>query len=65
MLLDNVRYYHAKRLKPTLERYKHRIELIFLPPYSPDLNPVERLWWLMRKKNNPQQMGKINGKKNR
>jgi len=49
MVLDNVRYHHAKRLKPILERYKHRIEFIFLPPYSPDLNPVERIWWLMRK----------------
>jgi len=37
-------------LKPVLERYKHKIELIFLPPYSPDLNPVERVWWLMRKR---------------
>jgi putative transposase len=49
MVLDNVRYHHAKRLKPILARYNHRIELIFLPPYSPDLNPVERVWWLMRK----------------
>jgi transposase len=25
------------------------IELIYLPPYSPELNPVERLWqWLKR-----------------
>jgi len=30
-------------------KIKHRIELIFLPSYSPDLNPVERVWWLMRK----------------
>lgn len=50
MILDNVRYHHAKRLKPILERYKHRIELIFLPAYSPDLNPMERIWWYMRKK---------------
>jgi putative transposase len=49
MVLDNVRFHHAKRLKPILEKYKHRIEFIFLPPYSPDLNPVERIWWLMRK----------------
>ena len=49
MVLDNVRFHHAKRLKPILERYKHRIEPVFLPPYSPDLNPVERVWWLMRK----------------
>jgi putative transposase len=50
MVLDNVRFHHAKRLKPILEKYKHKIELFFLPSYSPDLNPVERVWWLMRKK---------------
>ena len=50
MVLDNVPYHHAKRLKPILERYKHRIELVYLPPYSPDLNPIERVWWYMRKK---------------
>jgi transposase len=32
------------------ERYCHRIALIFLPPYSPDLNPTERICWYMRKK---------------
>lgn len=50
MVLDNVRYHHAKRLKLFLEKNKHRIEFIFLPPYSPDLNPMERVWWYMRKK---------------
>jgi len=50
MVLDNVPYHHAVRLKPILERYKHRIELVYLPPYSPDLNPIERVWWYMRKK---------------
>ena len=50
MVLDNVPYHHAKRLKSILERYKHRLELAYLPPYSPDLNPIERVWWYMRKK---------------
>jgi transposase len=50
MVVDNVRYHHANRLKPILEKYKNRIELTFLPPYSPDLNPIERIWWYMRKK---------------
>ncbi|MDR2057385.1 MAG: IS630 family transposase [Dysgonamonadaceae bacterium] len=49
MVLDNVRFHHAKRLKPVLERYRESIELIFLPSYSPDLNPIERVWWLIRK----------------
>jgi putative transposase len=50
MVVDNVKYHHAKRLKPILEKYKNRIELVYLPAYSPDLNPVERIWWYMRKK---------------
>ena len=50
MVVDNVRYHHAKRLKPILEKYKNKLELIYLPAYSPDLNPVERIWWYMRKK---------------
>lgn len=50
MILDNVRYHHAKMLKPFLDKNKDRIELFFLPPYSPDLNPMERIWWYMRKK---------------
>lgn len=50
MILDNVRYHHAKLLIPFLEHNKDRIELFFLPAYSPDLNPMERIWWYMRKK---------------
>ena len=50
MVLDNVSYHHAKRLKPILKKYKERIELVYLPAYSPDLNPIERVWWYMRKK---------------
>lgn len=50
MVVDNVRYHHAKRLKPILEKYKDKIELVYLPAYSPDLNPIERIWWYMRKK---------------
>lgn len=50
MVLDNVRYHHAKRLNKFLTNHKEKIELLFLPPYSPDFNPMERIWWFMRKK---------------
>ena len=46
--VDNVRYHHAKKLKPFLEAHSE-LEICFLPAYSPDLNPVERVWWYMRK----------------
>jgi transposase len=49
MVLDNVRYHHAKKLNEWLKT-KPQLEFVFLPPYSPDLNAVERAWWYMRKK---------------
>ena len=49
MVLDNVKYHHAKRISKWLEK-NQKLELFFLPPYSPDLNAVERAWWYMRKK---------------
>jgi len=48
LVLDNVRYHHAKLLKKFLAENK-RLEILYLPPYSPDLNPIERAWWFMRK----------------
>ncbi|MFC5702303.1 IS630 family transposase [Cohnella faecalis] len=47
MVLDNARAHHAKLLKPFLEEQQGRLQLVFLPPYSPELNIVEGLWkWL-------------------
>lgn len=48
-MLDNVAYHHAKKISKWLERHPV-LELFFLPPYSPDLNAIERAWWYMRKK---------------
>ena len=39
MILDNAAFHHAKRLT-----IPDNIELVFLPPYSPELNPAERIW---------------------
>lgn len=48
VILDNARWQHAKFLRPWLQAHRHRLQLIFLPPYSPELNPVERVWKLTR-----------------
>ena len=45
---DNAKYYKCKLIKEYLKI--SRIKLIFLPPYSPNLNLIERLWKFMRKK---------------
>jgi transposase len=49
LILDNARYHHATILQPYLWEKRHVLSLLFLPPYSPELNPVERVWKLTRK----------------
>ncbi|WP_139132109.1 IS630 family transposase [Fusibacter sp. 3D3] len=50
MVLDNARIHHAKLLQPFLLENSHRLELMYLPPYSPNLNLIEGLWgWLKEK----------------
>lgn len=47
MILDNARIHHAKLIQPFLQNHQDRLQLVFLPPYSPNLNPIEGLWkWL-------------------
>ncbi|WP_198536472.1 transposase, partial [Paenibacillus sp. DMB5] len=46
LILDNSRIHHATELQLFLKEHP-RLQLVFLPPYSPNLNPVEGLWlWL-------------------
>ena len=42
LILDNASWHKSKSLD------WGRFEPIFLPPYSPDLNPIERLWLVMK-----------------
>jgi len=44
---DNARYYHSRLVQEFLKT--SRIVMIFLPPYSPNLNLIERLWKYFRK----------------
>lgn len=45
---DNAPYYRNVKVKQYLETSK--IALRFLPPYSPNLNPIERLWKWMKER---------------
>lgn len=49
LLVDNARIHHARLIQPFLKEHKDDLELVFLPPYSPNLNMIEELWgWLKR-----------------
>ena len=49
VLADNARYHHAKLHAQWREQCSDRFSQLFLPPYSPDLNPSERVWKLTRR----------------
>lgn len=49
IVLDNARYHHARLLAPLLHRHRKHLTLLFLPPYCPQLAPVERVWKLARR----------------
>jgi len=48
VILDNARYHYSKKVRAYLEN--SRIQLVFLPSYSPNLNLIERLWKFFKKK---------------
>lgn len=42
VVMDNMRTYHSKAVKEVIEKYK--INVLFLSPYSPVFNPIEKMW---------------------
>jgi len=49
IVVDNARWHHASVLRDWLHTNKNAVQLMFLPPYSPELNPIERVWKLLRR----------------
>ena len=41
-VMDNMKSHHAKAVRNLLD--SSGVRYIYLPPYSPDLNPIEKLW---------------------
>jgi transposase len=48
LILDNASQHACKKVREFLQRYP-RIKLYFLPPYSPEYNPIERFWGWLKK----------------
>ena len=47
IVLDNASFHHSQSTQALVEAAG--CELMFLPPYSPDLNPIEHIWATMKK----------------
>ena len=41
VIMDNMRTHHSKEVKKVIKDLK--INVVYLPPYSPDLNPIEKM----------------------
>ncbi|MBR1486306.1 MAG: transposase, partial [Synergistaceae bacterium] len=44
----NASFHRKKRLHELAEEYN--VKIVFLPPYSPELNPIEHFWYWLKKK---------------
>ena len=47
VILDNAKYHYSKLVREYVS--ESRIDLVFLPSYSPNLNLIERLWGFFKK----------------
>jgi transposase len=48
VICDNAKFHGSEAVQVYLWEHRDRIELQMLPAYSPDANPMERVWWLLR-----------------
>lgn len=49
VVLDNARFHKAKNIKAKEPRWQAKgLFLRYLPPYSPQLNPIETLWRVLK-----------------
>jgi transposase len=48
MVVDNARIHRSQLVQDFLVKHE-RLLFIYLPPYSPNLNPIERLWHWLKK----------------
>lgn len=50
LFVDNDRAHYAKAVRQLLEKHGNRIQVEYLPEYSPELNPQEEIWRHMRRR---------------
>ncbi len=47
IILDRASIHKSNRLKELVESYEYT--LLLLSPYSPDYNPIEHVWWQLKR----------------
>ena len=47
VVMDNASFHKSQKTKELIESVGCKV--IFLPPYSPDLNPIEKFWANMKR----------------
>ena len=59
VVMDNAAFHKSQRTKKLIESVGCKV--IFLPPYSPDLNPIEKFWANMKRwiRNNISQFNQL------
>lgn len=50
VIIDNAKYHHARLHELWRAEHAGRFDLAHLPSYSPELNPIERVWKRLRRK---------------
>jgi len=50
LILDNAKYHKGPEVRTWLQGKENRIELYYLPPYSPEFNATEYVWKETRRK---------------
>lgn len=49
IVMDNATFHRKSKLYDLCKASNKNLKLIFLPPYSPELNPIEKYWAILKK----------------
>ena len=44
LVMDNASFHHSYAMQASLSVFEDRVLVLWLPAYSPDMNPIERFW---------------------
>lgn len=44
IVMDNASYHYSRKVQAALSLFEHRVQILWLPQYCPELNLIERFW---------------------